>query len=151
MRRPSFEETSAIRLKWFYEILEHEDARLRKRQRSRESSFRVEADGDMPRYSPALRLDRRRLRDANSAFQMDWGLGDQSSIMPLPLESEYLAFDDHAVNEASDESEQDVADSSDIDELNDVSLEEEDGEDAAGASEPQVIRLRPGQRLVRYV
>jgi len=138
-------------LKWFYEILENEDAR--KRQRSRENSFRANAGGDVPRYSPALRLDRRRLREANSAFQMDWGLGDQSAIMPLPLENDYLALDSHAVvDEALDEPEQDDLDSSDLDELSGVSLGEEDDTHATtDTSEPQAIRLRPGQRLIRYV
>lgn len=140
-------------MKWFYEILENEEARLRKRQRSRESSFRAEVDDDLiPMHSPALRLERRRLRDANAAFQMDWGLGDQSAIMPLPLESEYLAWDgDAALDKVSDGPEQEDTSDADEDLIEGPVEDDADARSIARASEPHVIRLRPGQRLLRYV
>lgn len=139
------------RLKWFYEILEHETIRQRKRQRSSTSSFRSDVDDDLvPIYSPARRLERQRRREANSAFQVDWGLGDQSAIMPLPLESEYATWNgDHAMDEASDEPEEDLMVPSD---MNEEPIETAtDVRPMAHASEPHVIRLRHGQHLVRYV
>ncbi|WFD23504.1 hypothetical protein MEQU1_002195 [Malassezia equina] len=146
MGRPAFEETPAIRLKWFYEILEHETTRLRKRQRSSTNSFRSDVDDLVPIYSPARRLERQRRREANSAFQVDWGLGDQSAIMPLPLESEYATWNgDNAMDEASDEPEEDLMVPSD---MNEEPIETAtDMRPMARASEPHVIRLRHGQHL----
>ncbi|WFD27617.1 hypothetical protein MNAN1_002618 [Malassezia nana] len=149
MRRPAFEETPTIRLKWFYEILEREETQWRKRSKSRSAPFHADLDDDiLPMYSPARQLERQRRREANAAFQIDWGLGDQSAIMPLPLENEQAAWSHAPLQDMTDTPVNDLEDTSDIDEEDDDLVEVNAVRPGAGA-ESHVIRLHPGQRLVR--
>lgn len=135
-------------MKWFYEILEREEAQWRKRSLSRSASFHADLDDDiLPMYSPARQLERKRRREANAAFQIDWGLGDESAIMPLPLENEQASWTHAPLQEMTDTAVDYPQDTSDIDEEDEL-VEVNAVRPGAGV-ESHVIRLRPGQRLVR--
>lgn len=84
---------------------------------------------DVP--SSPLLPERHRLRLANHAFQRDWGLGDLSSLLPLPLEHEW---DVPADDVRSDPRSESAAPPPDV----------PDDEEA------RVLRFGPDQRLVRY-
>lgn len=87
MRPSNFVETPEIRLQWFYDMVEADHARQKKRAREDDEDSLDESWPITERPSPYV-SKRAHTRQANYAFQDDWGLGDTSSILPLPLEHE---------------------------------------------------------------
>ena len=87
MRPSNFVETPEIRLQWFYDMVEADHARQKKRTRELDEDSSDDSWAIPERPSPYV-SKRARIRQANYAFQDDWGLGDTSSILPLPLEHE---------------------------------------------------------------
>ena len=66
---------------------EADNARQKKRTREVDEDSSDDSWAIPERPSPYV-SKRARIRQANYAFQDDWGLGDTSSILPLPLEHE---------------------------------------------------------------
>ena len=85
-------------MQWFLDMVAAEEAQRRKRVREEEEEAAA-ASGRASPLSPSRR--RVQMRRDNLDFQADWGLGDTSSILPLPLEhdaarEDFVAYEDEA-------------------------------------------------------
>ena len=134
--------TTNARMKWFMDMVDREDAASKTRG-SGDMDVSQSQSSDVYRQqrsippSPAMPT-KARMRYDNQEFQTTWGLGESSSILPLPLETEINARPSQTFPglETVDEAERSLRNSQTS------TLQPE---------EPRVLRFDEDQRLVRYV